>query len=491
MHSSPIPPIPPYTDDTPAKRPSFNFELIAKGLARALARGSDAAVVVGIHGPWGSGKTTLLKAVRQAIETQPDAQETVFVEFNAWKYREREALWRALILHVIAALREQEIDKSSLDELEESLYRTVTVREAGPWSVDWRSLIVEIAAIALSVLRVGFVADWLRGSSKFFTGLFGRNKKDDAGVIGRQSIETLSRVIERTTVDRQIAHVRSIEQFLGRFQDLMNDALQRGLRVCVLVDDLDRCLPEAALEVFEAVKLFLDAPGCGFVVALDRDVIRKGLALRYPSATAGERSVDPDAYVEKTISISYDLPRLSVTDMNELAANSGLPFTLTDEEQQLCEAGLGTNPRRWKRFVNLLLLHRDLSELSSPPAQPQSASLWSDPPSSSRTLYLKLLLLAYRYSGIFGAAMDDPDLLSRLQKASNTYESERNRANGDLDAARRARGKALEAERTVVQQLALEEMFWKLLSGRPDLNSGDAKDMVAWLGTPGMPQDAD
>jgi predicted KAP-like P-loop ATPase len=98
---------------------------------------------------------------------------------------------------------------------------------------------------------------------------------------------------------------------LGEFRKLVSKlAAQRS--VCVLIDDLDRCLPEAALEVFEAAKLFLDAPECTYVMALDRDVIRRGLAVRYKGQNAG--LVDPDEYIEKTITLSFDVPPLGRND---------------------------------------------------------------------------------------------------------------------------------------------------------------------------------
>ncbi|MCA9712937.1 MAG: hypothetical protein KDK70_44340, partial [Myxococcales bacterium] len=41
------------------------------------------------------------------------------------------------------------------------------------------------------------------------------------------------------------------------------------LDLLFLVDDLDRCLPEKAVEVLEAIKLFLEVPGCAFVIGVD------------------------------------------------------------------------------------------------------------------------------------------------------------------------------------------------------------------------------
>jgi hypothetical protein len=36
---------------------------------------------------------------------------------------------------------------------------------------------------------------------------------------------------------------------------------QKGA-LAIFIDDLDRCLPEKTVQVLEAVKLFLDKPGC-------------------------------------------------------------------------------------------------------------------------------------------------------------------------------------------------------------------------------------
>ena len=58
---------------------------------------------------------------------------------------------------------------------------------------------------------------------------------------------------------------------------------QAGVLV-VFIDDLDRCLPAKAVQVLEAVKLFLDKPGCIFILGADtrvvRDAVRKFLCRR-------------------------------------------------------------------------------------------------------------------------------------------------------------------------------------------------------------------
>lgn len=56
----------------------------------------------------------------------------------------------------------------------------------------------------------------------------------------------------------------------------------------VFIDDLDRCLPDRAVEVLEAIKLFLDVEGCVFFIAVDRDVIERVVRVQYAGYLVGE-----------------------------------------------------------------------------------------------------------------------------------------------------------------------------------------------------------
>ena len=49
----------------------------------------------------------------------------------------------------------------------------------------------------------------------------------------------------------------------------------------MFVDDLDRCLPEKAIGVLEAIKLFLDVENCIFMLGLDQEVIARSVEMKY------------------------------------------------------------------------------------------------------------------------------------------------------------------------------------------------------------------
>ena len=81
-------------------------------------------------------------------------------------------------------------------------------------------------------------------------------------------------------------------------------------RLFVFVDDLDRCLPEDAVAALEAIKLFLDLPGCVFVLGMDRTVVEQGIRVRYQKLMEQEAGFDPRAYLDKIIQLPFTLPPL-------------------------------------------------------------------------------------------------------------------------------------------------------------------------------------
>lgn len=157
--------MPNYSEDIPSKEPKFDYELVAQALLSLLRQPREGATVLGIHGSWGAGKTTLMNALQRQLMSELAQQQPIFIEFNAWKYQNRDALWRALILRVLAELRSCGAESKSMIELEHALYRSFEVKEKGAWEVNWRSLIVEIIGIGLSILKVDFVATVLRSGN--------------------------------------------------------------------------------------------------------------------------------------------------------------------------------------------------------------------------------------------------------------------------------------------------------------------------------------
>lgn len=139
-------------------------------------------------------------------------------------------------------------------------------------------------------------------------------------------------------------------------------------RLVVFVDDLDRCLPEKAIQVLEAIKLFLDVQDCVFLLGIDQDVIARGIEMKYKDVR-DKRDADGQPhftiegikYLEKIIQLPFQIPPVIQDDMGKFV--EGLSDEWPHEDcHKVFAVGLGDNPRSIKRTVNTFLMLLKLAE---------------------------------------------------------------------------------------------------------------------------------
>lgn len=253
----------PLWSDNPTALDLLGFADVAAPISEAVLRDKLDPVTVGIEGDWGSGKTSMLDLL--AAELREDAS-VVVVQTHPWEYDPATDAKATLIAEVLTAIhQEAEKRKALTDALREkfkSLAKRVRVSKAIKLAVN-------------SVLSLGLP------KIEELLGLF-----DD----------------EAETVPDP-----TLQGFRGEFKDLMRE-MSEVQRVVVLVDDLDRCLPETVVATLEAVKLFLSVPKMAFVLAADRRAVAHAVATKYfPSPRAEELGRQ---YLEKIIHIPVRVPAL-------------------------------------------------------------------------------------------------------------------------------------------------------------------------------------
>lgn len=86
-------------------------------------------------------------------------------------------------------------------------------------------------------------------------------------------------------------------------------------QLVVLIDDLDRCLPETAIATLEAIRLFLFVPRTAFVIAADEAMIEYSVRRHFPElpATTGPMSYARN-YLEKLIQVPFRIPALGLAE---------------------------------------------------------------------------------------------------------------------------------------------------------------------------------
>lgn len=100
-----------------------------------------------------------------------------------------------------------------------------------------------------------------------------------------------------------------VEAFRKAFDQLLKDA---GInQLVVLIDDLDRCLPDTAIETLEAIRLFVFTARTAFVVAADEAMIEYAVRKHFPDLpdSTGPRDYARN-YLEKLIQVPFRIPAL-------------------------------------------------------------------------------------------------------------------------------------------------------------------------------------
>jgi formylglycine-generating enzyme required for sulfatase activity len=341
-------------DDLPTEHDGLDFQPYVRTLAD-ICRTASTPLTIGIFGTWGSGKTSLMRMIDKKLPSN-----FIVVWFDAWKYDQQETLWRAFMLTVLSALRQaSKSDQSSedLDYLETMLYQAVDIEKIGGVTIDPMKLSGDIAKgavqIGLSFIPGGAVlSDFVKRMRE----------------LGAESLTNdVTEAIRREKARIHIEQVRFLEQFQDKFKILIENYIhpfdkKNPGRLIVFVDDLDRCLPEKAVEVLEAIKLFVNVPGCVFLLGLDQEVISQGVEIRYKDMMKSNGEPTPiingDRYLEKIIQLPFQIPPIEPEDMGNFVHKLVRRWP-HEECPKVFVEGLGNNPRQIKRTVNvfLMLLH--------------------------------------------------------------------------------------------------------------------------------------
>ncbi len=338
-------------DDLPTDEDLLDFTPYVETLADVCST-AGTPLTIGVFGTWGSGKTSLMRMVRKKL---PKKYTTVW--FDAWKFDKETTLWRAFLLSILSALKataeKQGQPVEEYEKLQSLLYRDMEVEKLGGVTIDLAQLGGTLAK-GLVQLSLSFIP----GISTL-TKLVEELQSGAAG-----SADSATAAIQREKTKIYIEQIQFLEQFQDKFRDLVREHVAPN-RLVVFVDDLDRCLPEKAIEVLEAIKLFVDVPNCVFMLGLDQDVIARGVEIRYKEFNqphdGQSNPIDGAKYLEKIIQLPFQIPPIESTDMGDFV--SGL---VKDWPRPECPAvfakGLGENPRQVKRTVNTFLMLWGLTE---------------------------------------------------------------------------------------------------------------------------------
>ncbi len=288
---------------------------------------------IAVQGEWGSGKTSMLNQIRHEL-CETGLNENLDKELpyygiwvNTWQYsimKTREETLMAIISGLTNEI--SRIIKRKHESQSKAVLSKVTsffgkVAKAG-------------AKVAVS--NIGLEGDVVDG---FFDG-------ED------ESVDLLN---FKNSLQDAIAECLRLDKKQGNNN--------RGF--IFFIDDLDRIDPPVAVEILELIKNIFEVDNCIFVLAIDYEVVVKGLIPKFgPLTEKNEREFR--SFFDKIIQLPFSMP-VAMYDVNhfllqsledigyideKFAANESLKDKLTD----FAMLSVGTNPRSLKRLINTLSL---------------------------------------------------------------------------------------------------------------------------------------
>jgi predicted KAP-like P-loop ATPase len=374
----------------------LNNEAIARTIIKMLRHRPDEAVTFGVHGDWGAGKSSILEMIEKALE---DDEHVVCLKFNGWRYQGFEDAKIALIEGIVTEL--------------------LRVR---PWSVAIKNKIKGLLKRVdyLKLARHSGHALWNMtaglpspGQVEALTNTFQRFADNPGQFVTRENIEGAVKSAGGYLKPAEGKRTpQEIEEFRKAFGALLKEAKIEQL--VVLVDDLDRCLPETAIQTLEAIRLFVSSERTVFVIGADEGMIEYAVRRHFPdldTATSLPRDYARN-YLEKLIQVPFRLAALgeaetriyvallllgteiahddpvlaalindgrerlkkpwAATPLDVAALRTALGsepsprlqelLILSDQIAPILARGFIGNPRQIKRFLNALLLRMNIAD---------------------------------------------------------------------------------------------------------------------------------
>src|SRR6266404_857886 len=287
--------------DNETKVDLLNNEAIAKTIVMLLRERPEHPVTIGVHGDWGAGKSSVLEMIEAALNAQ---DRVLCLKFNGWRFQGFEDAKIALIEGIVTGLVEKRSLLTKAGEAVKDIFHRIDLlkaaKKAGGLALTAYAGLHGLGVHALAIPAIlGTLEGWSADPTKI------TKENIDSVLSGAKDI--LKPKSETNNIPEEIAGFRKA------FDNLLDKA---GIeQLVVLIDDLDRCLPETAIETLEAIRLFVFTPRTAFVVAADEAMIEYAVRKHFPDLpdTTGPQTYARN-YLEKLIQIPFRIPALGETE---------------------------------------------------------------------------------------------------------------------------------------------------------------------------------
>ncbi len=279
----------------------LNFTGVADTVAEITVQAHGRPISIGVSGAWGVGKSSMIRLIRSSLSKRAESgdQDFIFVEFNAWLYQGYDDA-RAALMEVIATALAEEAEKrkKGVDKAREFLDRINWFRAA-------KLVAGSALALSLGVPPVGLPGQVLRLGKKALAGEADEGDIEEAESTAGDMAGAASGLFAANANSSPPKEIHALRE---TFEEALEEM---GVTLVVLIDDLDRCLPETTISTLEAIRLFLFLENTAFIIAADDMMIKHAVRRHF-------EDVDDDLvtnYFDKLIQLPIRVPTLGTQEV--------------------------------------------------------------------------------------------------------------------------------------------------------------------------------
>lgn len=297
----------------------FGIDKYEKGLMKFIEY-TNTPLTIALQGEWGSGKTSLMNSLKHQLCGEGGKFHGIWL--NTWQFSLMRETEQTLI-SIIKGLTEEVLSVGRMDSSE---LKHATEKLAKVFGKVMTAT-TKFAVKATTGQDVGELLDSFKTENKETTIFQLRNELN----------QTIKIILKET----------SKEGFL------------------FFIDDLDRIDPPVAVMILELLKNIFDLENCVFVLAIDYDVVIKGLEPKFGKFNeVNEREFR--SFFDKIIQLPFAMPvtgyeinnflKDSLLSIGYINQNQSNDNKLLEDFTYFANLSVGTNPRSIKRMLNYLSL---------------------------------------------------------------------------------------------------------------------------------------
>ncbi len=351
---------------------SLNIQKYANSLSKFI-RNSDTPITIGLQGEWGTGKTSLMSLLLEDFNADGKEREIATSWVNTWEY----SLFKGASETTPAVL------SGMLEKLRDENSDIWTIKDVA--------------------------ADKVKKATKFLSGLANQ-------VIANQTGINVKEAARDSSTEKNVAHIVEIKNLIASIiNELIEHSKNKIQKVVFFVDDLDRIPPTDAVEVLESLKNIFDIPKCVFILAIDYDVVVKGLESKFGKKTK-ENEREFRSFFDKIIQVpftmpvgAYDITTFLKTKLNDLGVEPVFIEASIGQITKIVRYTVGNNPRSLKRYLNTFSLINQIMDDDDE----------NEKDDNNIILLFAVLGIQVSYPQIFRLLTQNPDYLSWNEKFGN------------------------------------------------------------------------